>query len=564
MTAGLSSLLDNPYVVFTGWTLLVVLWETTLVGLLLAAWRVRHAFAPAGQQYRAAVVALIAAMALAVAIPFVLLSVPARSSAPQTMPSTSRTGGTVTPQSPARSASAISRQASLRGTAIVSLDRAAAIAVIAWAAGIFILTVRLIGGWYVAHSLARRAHAAEASAFGDAAERLRAELRLHVAPRIVQSPEVEAPVVIGWRRPTLVVPPDAAAVSPEMATALLAHELAHIERRDYLANLVQSAIELLLFFSPAVLWMSRRIREAREFCCDDVAVARCGDARQYVQALTTLAALAAMNTMRPAMSAAGPRLIVRARRLLQEEPMPRFTSMRMVALSAVLVAVVASGVRVSVASAARAPRARPSVGAAAQDRVPFGYAPTQQGSGVVMQNIVSTADAPAERATIRNVSTETIVGLQFVAAVEHQRGPRQPVRLFVSNTITVSIPPGQSADVSPSVLTAAQLQELAASAPEGRLQYFLGLQSVEFANGFEWSVQPNAAALNGADALNIERVYLSRDLIARDANRPQVPFAPCRDERNRATSHGGLVPIVNEPGHFLRCDNGRWVESAGR
>jgi hypothetical protein len=90
------------------------------------------------------------------------------------------------------------------------------------------------------------------------------------------------------------------------------------------------------------------------------------------------------------------------------------------------------------------------------------------------------------------------------------------------------------------------------------------LRSVSFANRSEWTITPNPSASTGNEALNIPRPVYSRVLMARDASRPAVAYGACRDERNRATSHGGRVPILNEPGHAMVCDNGRWIEASSR
>ena len=60
--------------------------------------------------------------------------------------------------------------------------------------------------------------------------------------------------------------------------AILLHELAHIRRHDYLVNLLQTVAESLLFYHPAVWWISGVIRTERENCCDDLVVAQRGDA----------------------------------------------------------------------------------------------------------------------------------------------------------------------------------------------------------------------------------------------------------------------------------------------
>ena len=106
-------------------------------------------------------------------------------------------------------------------------------------------------------------------------------------------------------------------LDPDQLAALLAHELAHIRRYDYLVNLIQTAIETLLFYHPAAWWISRRIRIERENCCDDIAVSACGDRLIYARALV---ALEQTRTTQPALAlaAAGASLRPRIRRILAQ------------------------------------------------------------------------------------------------------------------------------------------------------------------------------------------------------------------------------------------------------
>jgi TonB family protein len=117
-------------------------------------------------------------------------------------------------------------------------------------------------------------------------------------------------------RPIVLLPVSAVAgLTPDQLEAVLAHELAHIRRHDYLVNLLQMAAETLLFYHPAVWWISSRIRQERELCCDDLAVRTCGGAIPYARALT---ALEKMRAARPALalgSTDGP-LFFRIRRLV--------------------------------------------------------------------------------------------------------------------------------------------------------------------------------------------------------------------------------------------------------
>ncbi|MGH9309002.1 MAG: M56 family metallopeptidase, partial [Vicinamibacterales bacterium] len=350
MMPTISSALENPYLVFVGWVLLVILWHTTALAMVLAGWQSWRARATPRETYRAAALAFTIAVVLAAITPALLFAVPARSHEGSSGIGNRSPASTVAPAGlpSATSLSAEPRvslpRQSARSRGTIFADMLAATAAIAWAVGVITLLFRLTGGWLVAAAVHRQAMTEDASDTLAAYTRLKADLRIPSHVRLLRSGAVEGPVVIGWRRPALILPADATGrLSPAMIEALLAHELEHVKRRDYLLNLFQSIGEAVLFFSPALLWISRRIREAREYCCDDAAVARCGDARDYVQALTTLASLGTLNTTRPAMGAAGPRLITRVRRLLQGEAMPKFRILRVAASAALLVLVAVTG-----------------------------------------------------------------------------------------------------------------------------------------------------------------------------------------------------------------------------
>ena len=120
----------------------------------------------------------------------------------------------------------------------------------------------------------------------------------------------------------MLVPASAlSALTPQQLEAIIAHELAHIRRHDYLVNLLQTLVETLLFYHPAVWWLSRRIRIERENCCDDLAVSLCGDAVTYARALADLEELRGLGLSRRgssdlALAADGGSLLQRVRRLL--------------------------------------------------------------------------------------------------------------------------------------------------------------------------------------------------------------------------------------------------------
>lgn len=126
-----------------------------------------------------------------------------------------------------------------------------------------------------------------------------------------------SPITAGWWRPVVLVP--AALVSgmpPQLLEALLAHELGHVRRHDYLVNLLQNVIETLLFYHPAVWWLSNRIRIEREQIADDYAAAHLGEPRRLALALSELERLQ-FSGHHLAQAANGGDLMARIRRLLR-------------------------------------------------------------------------------------------------------------------------------------------------------------------------------------------------------------------------------------------------------
>lgn len=273
MTAALLAAADSALAIRAGWTVLLMLWGTTAVALLLAGWLTLSPRVPAERQHRAALVALLGCVVLLVAIPLMSLRLgpPARSAfsvAPE--PVSPRAATPASAASPARPADA-------QPSFPASPNRLAGVVGIVWVAGIAVLFARLAGGSIVAQQVRRRAAVVEEPSVRGALDRARRHAGVVEPVSLRRSAEIEAPVVLGARRPALLLPGDLARQLPEEALApLLAHECAHIARHDYAFNLAQSVVDALLFFSPAVHWISQRLREAREFCCDDAALTFCG------------------------------------------------------------------------------------------------------------------------------------------------------------------------------------------------------------------------------------------------------------------------------------------------
>src|SRR5207302_147738 len=199
--------------------------------------------------------------------------------------------------------------------------------VLVWFGGVVALSLRLASGWLVTRQLGSVGTSSVPDACREAVARLAARLRISRPVRVLESAVVQVPAVVGWLRPVILLPASAlTGLTPQQLDVLLAHELAHVRRYDYLVNLVQSAIEILLFYHPAVRWVSRRVREEREHCCDDLAVAVCGDAHLYARALLMMESLRA-KTPALALSAAGTQggaLLGRVRRVVAPRQVAAF------------------------------------------------------------------------------------------------------------------------------------------------------------------------------------------------------------------------------------------------
>jgi uncharacterized protein involved in exopolysaccharide biosynthesis len=147
-------------------------------------------------------------------------------------------------------------------------------------------------------------------------EDLKIRFKVSRSVRLVSSALAEVPMVIGWLRPVILLPASSlTGLTPAHLQAILAHELAHVRRCDYLVNWLQNLVETVMFYHPAVWWISGCIREEREQCCDEMVVRICQDRLMYARALLRLEELRGMPA-RLVFAASGGSLLGRIRRLL--------------------------------------------------------------------------------------------------------------------------------------------------------------------------------------------------------------------------------------------------------
>jgi beta-lactamase regulating signal transducer with metallopeptidase domain len=327
----------QPFFQAIGWSLLHSLWQGTLIGLAYACGSRMLKQSLAGVRHLVGCVALMMMLVFPVATATVLL----RSGSISPDPTTSASA----PGFDARSGTRLSvlnaqdvPEASTTGEREIAGDVFSIASlrmwierflpsvlpwlVVGWFAGMSLLWLRVIGGFFGVHALVRRARPLS----GDLEKmvaRVARRLRVTRAVRLCESALVEVPTVAGHFKPVILLPASVlTGLSPAQLEAILSHELAHIRRHDYLVNLLQTMVETLLFYHPAAWWVARRVRAEREHASDDIAVACTQDVLLYAGALASLEELrqAHRNTPALALAANGGSLMFRIHRLITRKP----------------------------------------------------------------------------------------------------------------------------------------------------------------------------------------------------------------------------------------------------
>lgn len=212
-----------------------------------------------------------------------------------------------------------------------------------WMSGVLLLALRSLGGWFHLQNVRKRAGWAVPPPVQVAFRHMCNKLQLAGEITLRVSNEVLSPMAMGIWRKTVILPVSIMMRVPlEELEAIFAHELAHIKRWDFVTNLIQTAVESVLFFHPAVWWVSRIVRERREVCCDDIAVHSCADAVLYARALLRLEEQRSAETqLAVALAGSKGSLLRRVSRVLGEGMAmeSRMTSgVRVVACGAVVIA----------------------------------------------------------------------------------------------------------------------------------------------------------------------------------------------------------------------------------
>lgn len=200
--------------------------------------------------------------------------------------------------------------------------------VLFWVIGASVLLLRLAGSWVYVQQLKAEGIRLTESRIQEMFRRIAATLNIRATVHLFESVRVSTPVVIGFIRPVVLLPVGlATGLTAKQIEAILAHELAHVKRFDYLVNLLQSLVEVVYFFHPALWWVSSRVRMEREHCCDDIAIEVCGDKLAFARALAEVETFRQSPALAMAFASQKGLMLQRVRRVLgvTEKPSRRMS-----------------------------------------------------------------------------------------------------------------------------------------------------------------------------------------------------------------------------------------------
>jgi beta-lactamase regulating signal transducer with metallopeptidase domain len=263
-----------------GWTLLHFVWQGAALAALYAV--VNTLCHRATTRYALAVIALVLMMAAPV-ITFTELT--------QLKDPAARYGARGASASAAKPVQGVSVSARPGAPApdTPASQPAVILFVEAWFLGVVLLSLRTAGGLFLIGRMRRREIKPVGRELYLKCIALQLKMGFERVIRYCECDRLDAPAAFGWIRPVVLLPVRAlSGLTEDQIEAVIAHELAHIRRLDCFVNLFQIGVETLLFYHPAVWWVSQRIRIEREHCCDDEAVALCGDAVNYARALAQM------------------------------------------------------------------------------------------------------------------------------------------------------------------------------------------------------------------------------------------------------------------------------------
>ena len=291
----------SPLVHQIGWSLIHSLWQDVLIGLVLAAiFKLLPRAKPQGRYFIACV-----ALAAMIILPVITTSVlHNRQTEPLDIV-------VVDDSAPAMSVDANFQNFGVVGNELINgtqkinwinrtiteswntserIEKFLPWLILLWLIGAVSYAIKLGGGLFCTVNLRRLPVNVSNPKLDNLVNELTSRLSIKRKVKICESTLINVPMTIGWIYPLILIPPSSLlGLTPFQLQTIISHEVIHIKRYDFLVNFLQSVAETLLFYHPAAIWTSRKIREEREYVCDDLTLALCKDSVGYARALTKVA-----------------------------------------------------------------------------------------------------------------------------------------------------------------------------------------------------------------------------------------------------------------------------------
>lgn len=292
--------LNHPVILALGWMLIHSLWQATLIGLLIRGLWLFISRKYASWRYGLALTGLLLTLIVAsISFVYYLGQYSHAARLPDSIAETYHEGPLsvidavdIMPAAPENTMAGTPVDFELIDP-VFSWEHYLPYLVLLWGLGAWIMGLRLVGSWWYMRRVSRQGIAHPDTFWAKRFAGMCRRMGLNRRVQLYFSRLVDEPLTFGHLKPVILFPLGLVnQLSVEQVEAILLHELAHIRRWDYLVNWLQSVLELLFFFHPAVWWLSGEVRKAREHCCDDMVLKKGQTSRKlYAQTLTQIAAL---------------------------------------------------------------------------------------------------------------------------------------------------------------------------------------------------------------------------------------------------------------------------------
>ena len=283
--------IGQDVIITLGWTLIHSIWQIGILAIVLAFVINRLNIKQATTRYTLNMGAMFAVPVMAIATFFIIYNGLPKQPVVTTTPFTTSDGSIVGSFDNVTSLIADQGVMEMFRNYLTPNEFNLQLLVGLWIGGIIFFSIRFAGGLIAVRQLRTSTVGDCTPEWKQRVAKMSESMGITRLVRLAESARVTVPMTAGWLKPIILLPVGMLANMPVAHIEMIVlHELAHIRRHDYLLNLMQSVLEIVFFYHPAIWWMSESVRKEREHCCDDKVVRLKGDPLTYAKALHAAAA----------------------------------------------------------------------------------------------------------------------------------------------------------------------------------------------------------------------------------------------------------------------------------